>query len=165
MHFYGHDSLGARNAGRMLRDRLRLSRPQIKMVRTLIQEHMRLHLLATAPDLSERAIRRFFRDLGEQAFGLMLLCVADGWATAGRTIHLEETITRMIDQQRAEAAKVRIERFVTGHDLIALGMKPGPAFKVILQELEDLQVEGRIKSKAEGLAYLKTHLPNAANSD
>ncbi len=158
-HFYGHDSLGARAAGKIGRDRLRLSRAQTAMLSTLVAEHMRLHLLATAPDLTDRAVRRFFHDLGEEAFGLMMLCFADGWATAGRTGHLEDTISRMIDQRRAEAAKLKVKRFVTGHELIALGLKPGPAFKVILQELEDLQLEGTITSTEQGLDYLKTHLP------
>ncbi len=166
VHFYGHDNLGARAAGRIGRDRLRLSRAQSAMLSTLVAEHMRLHLLATAPDLTDRAVRRFFRDLGEEAFGLMILCFADGWATAGRTCHLEDTITRMIDQRRAEAAKLKVKRFVTGNELIALGLKPGPAFKVILQELEDLQLEGVISSTEQGLDYLKAHLPGllAGNS-
>jgi len=165
VHFYGHDSLGAKIAARMVSSRLRLSRPQVKMIRTLIQEHMRLHLLATAPERSARAVRRYFRDLGEEAFGLMVLCFADGWATAGRTRHLEDTITRMLEQKRAEDAQVKVPRLVTGHDLIALGMKPGPAFRVILQELEDLQLEGKITTKEEGIAYLKSslHLPNEAD--
>ena len=158
-HFYGHDSLGARGAARVGRDRLRLSRAQTAMLSNLVAEHMRLHLLATAPDLTDRAVRRFFRDLGEDAFGMMILCFADGWATAGRTGHLEDTITRMIDQYRAEAAKLKVRRFVTGNELIALGLKPGPVFKVILQELEDLQLEGVISSTEQGLDYLKTHLP------
>ncbi len=162
VHFYGHDSLGARIAAGMAHDHLRLSRPQVKMVRTQVQEHMRLHLLATNPELTERAIRRFFRDLGSEAFGLMILCYADGWATAGRTLHLEETITRMIEQKRAEDAILEVKRFVTGHDLIAIGLEPGPVFKVILQELEDLQLEGRIKSREDGLEYLKTNLPGLA---
>jgi len=157
-HFYGHDSLGAKLTQAIGYDRLRLSRPQIKMVKTLVKEHMRLHLLATTPELTDRAIRRYFRDLGEEAFGLMIICYADGWATAGRTIHLEQTINRMIEQARAEAAKAKIKRLVTGDDLIALGMRPGPVFKVILQELEDLQVEGKITTKEQGLEYLKTHL-------
>lgn len=158
VHFYGHDRLGARLAVEVCARRLRLSREQTKTVRTLVKEHMRLHLLATAPELTDRAIRRFFRDLGEEALGLMLVCYADGWATAGRTLHLEDTITRMINLQRAEAARAKIKRLVTGDDLIALGMKPGPVFKVILQELEDLQLEGRIKTKEEGLSYLKGYL-------
>ena len=165
-HFYGHDSLGARAAVKIGRDRLRLSRAQTAMLSTLVAEHMRLHLLATAPDRTDRAVRRFFRDLGEDAFGMMMLCFADGWATAGRTGHLEDTITRMIEQRRAEAAKLKVKRFVTGHELSALGLTPGPAFKVILQELEDLQLEGTITSTEQGLDYLKTHLPalSAGNS-
>ncbi len=158
-HFYGHDSLGARVAARMVARELRLSRPQVKMVRAQVQEHMRLHLLATSSELTDRAIRRFFRDLGPEAFGLMMLCYADGWATAGQTSHLEDTITRMIEQKREEESRVRVRRFVTGDDLIAMGLKPGPAFKVILQELEELQVEGRIGSKEEGLEYLRANLP------
>ncbi len=163
MHFYGHDSIGAKVVGRVGRQRLRLARAQTAMLQALTQEHMRLHLLATAPDLSERAIRRYFRDLGAEAFGLMILCCADGWATAGRTGHLEQTITRMLEQKRAEDAVVRVERLVNGNDLIALGLPPGPAFKVILQELEDLQIEGRIKTKEEGLDYLRTHLSGLAS--
>lgn len=162
VHFYGHDTLGSRVAGRMVRERLRLSRAQVKMVETHVQEHMRLHLLATNSDLTDRAIRRFFRDLGQEAFGLMMLCYADGWATARHTSHLEDTIDRMIRQKRAEDAKLRIQRYVTGHDLIALGLSPGPAFKVILQELEDMQLEGRINSHEEGIEYLKLNLPGLA---
>jgi len=159
VHFYGHDTLGAQTAARMVRDRLKLSRAQVKMVKSQVQEHMRLHLLATNPDLTDKAVRRFFRDLEGEAFGLMILCFADGWATAGRTGHLEDTITRMIEQKRAEDAKLRIRRYVTGHDLIALGLPPGPAFKVILQELEDRQLDGAINSHEDGLEYVKLNLP------
>jgi len=158
VHFYGHDSLGARLVAHLAREHLRLSRPQAAMLKRLTAEHMRLHLLATSSDLTDRAIRRYFHDLGPEALGLMILCVADGWATAGRTSHLEDTIARMIEQKREEDGKASIKRFVTGDDLIALGMKPGPAFKVILQELQDLQVEGKIDSKEAGIEYLKTHL-------
>ncbi len=163
-HFYGHDSHGARIAAQMVRARLRLSRAQVKMLQSQVQEHMRLHLLATSPELSDKAIRRFFRDLGPEAFGLMILCYADGWATAGRTFHLEDTITRMIEQKREEDARVSIERFVTGNDLIVLGLKPGPAFKVILQELEDLQRDGTLGSRTEAIEYLKSNLPGLTGS-
>ncbi|OYD14964.1 hypothetical protein CH330_06980 [candidate division WOR-3 bacterium JGI_Cruoil_03_51_56] len=159
VHFYGHDSLGAKIVGTMLRERLRLSGAQIKMVQAQVKGHMRLHLLATNRDLTDRAIRRFFRDSEEEAFGLMILCYADGWATAGRTSHLVDTITRMIEQKRAEDAQLKVRHFINGYDLIGFGLKPGPAFKVILQELEDLQVEGKINSKEEGIEYLKTNLP------
>lgn len=41
--------------------------------------------------------------------------------------------------------------FVSGDDLIADGMKPGPWFKGILDEVRDTQLEGGVKSKAEAM--------------
>lgn len=151
VHFYGHDTKGAALVEQMLNRRLRLSRDDIATVRKLVKEHMRLHLLATNPELTDRAIRRFFRDLGEDWLGAMMIAWADGYATGGRTQHLKETFTRMIELKRADEAKPKIERLVNGYDLIALGLKPGPKFKVILQELFDLQLEGKIETREQAL--------------
>jgi len=96
--------------------------------------------------------------LEDEYFGLMILTFADGFATAGQTRHLEEAISRMIELKREYDSRRNIARLITGHDLIALGLIPGPIFKPILDELEELQVEGKIKSKEEGLEYLKATL-------
>jgi poly(A) polymerase len=159
VHFYGHDNLGAKLISRMAQENLRFSRRQTQMLRTLVLYHMRLHLLATAPVLTDRAIRRFFRDLGDEYFGLLILTYADGYATAKKIDHLERTITRMIEVKRADEAKLKVKRLITGDDLISWGYKPGPIFKTILQELEDLQLEGKITSKEDGYNYLKIHYP------
>ncbi|MCX7784842.1 MAG: HD domain-containing protein [candidate division WOR-3 bacterium] len=161
IHFYGHDNLGAKIVQRIASENLRLSRKQTIMLKTLIAYHMRLHLLATAPTISDRAIRRFFRDLGDEYLGLMMLTYADGYATARKTQHLELTITRMMQLKHTDESKPKIKRLVNGDDLIALGYKPGPIFKTILQELEDLQLEGKITTKAEGLEYVKTNFPKS----
>ncbi len=151
VHFYGHDTKGARVVETVGYKRLKLSRNDVAMIRKLVKEHMRPHLLATNAELTDRAIRRFFRDLGEDWLGAMMVAWADGYATAGRTQHLEHTFTRMVALKRADDAKPKIERLVNGYDLIALGLEPGPTFKIILQELIDLQLEGKITSKEEGL--------------
>jgi tRNA nucleotidyltransferase/poly(A) polymerase len=155
IHFYRHDILGARRVEIMARRRLRLSRNDLKVLKKLVEYHMRLHLLATGPELTDRAIRRFFRDLNDEYFGLMLLTFADGYATAGFTRHLEEKFTRIIALKREFDAAVKVKRLVTGDDLIALGLKPGPIFKTILAELEELQIEGKITSKEAGLECVK----------
>jgi poly(A) polymerase len=112
---------------------------------------MRLHLLATNPDLTDRAIRRFFRHLEDDWFGAMMIAWADGYATGGKTRHLEKAFIRMIELYRADSAKPKVERLVNGHDLIDLGMTPGPLFKLILQELLDLQLEGKVTEKDDAL--------------
>lgn len=40
---------------------------------------------------------------------------------------------------------------VTGDDLVAAGMIPGPAFRRILESVYDAQLEGRVRSRAEAL--------------
>jgi putative nucleotidyltransferase with HDIG domain len=151
VHFYGHDTKGARIVQALGYERLKLSRHETALVTQLVKEHMRLHLLATSKELTDRAIRRFFRDLGDDWLGAMMIAWADGYATAGWTRHLEAVFMRMIELKRADEAKPTVERLINGYDLIALGLKPGPRFKVLLQELFDLQLEGKITTKEQGL--------------
>ena len=160
-HFYGHDNLGAKIVQRLGYEKLRISRRQVQMLKTLVQNHMRLHLLATAPELTDRAIRRFFRDLSDEYFGLMMLTYADGYATAKMTGHLERTFTRMMNLKRADDSKKKVKRLITGDDLIMLGYKPGPKFKPILQELEELQLDGKITTRQDGIEYIKLHYPQS----
>jgi poly(A) polymerase len=151
VHFYGHDVKGAKIVQVLGYKRMKLPRTDVQVLRALVKEHMRLHLLATSLELTDRAIRRFFRDLGDEWFGAMMLAWADGFATAGWTRHLETVFRRMVALKREDDAKPKIERFVNGYDLIAIGLKPGPKFKIILQELLDMQLEGKIQNKEEGL--------------
>ncbi|MEO0102388.1 MAG: HD domain-containing protein, partial [candidate division WOR-3 bacterium] len=161
VHFYGHDALGAKLIFDSLKKELRLSNIISERVKKLTLYHMRLHLLCTrSEEITERAMRRFLRDLGEDALGLMALTCADGYATARKTKHLESAIEKIIDFKREEEKKKNIKRLVTGYDLIDLGLKPGPIFKKILGEIEELTLEGKIKTKGEGLEYIKkNYLP------
>ncbi len=154
-HYYGHDTLGAQKVEQMMKERLRLSNKETLTVKALVARHMHLHLLATSPVLTDRAIRRFFRLPEDEYFGLMILTYADGYATAGKIAHLEAAIERMIRLKQEDTAKAKMKRLVTGHDLISLGLKPGPIFKELLQEMEDLRLEGKIETREEGIAYLK----------
>lgn len=151
VHFYGHDTIGARMIEKIAHRRLRLSRHDTDVLKRLVKEHMRLHLLATNPDLTDRAIRRFFRHLDVDWLGAMIIAWADGYATGGKTRHLERAFSRMVELFRADMAKPKVERLVNGYDLIALGLKPGPIFKEILQELLDLQLEGQVVEKSDAL--------------
>jgi poly(A) polymerase len=154
VHFYGHEAVGAKIVKNLLKN-LRFPNDDIRRLTKLIFSHMRLHLLASAPILTDRAIRRYFRDLESEAFGLMILTYADGYATAGYTKHLERAIKRMIELKRKEEAEKKKVRLINGYDLINLGLKPGPIFKKILQEVEDLYLEGKVKNPEEALNYVK----------
>ena len=46
---------------------------------------------------------------------------------------------------------------IDGDALIALGCKPGPIFREILQTVEDLQYEGVLTTRPEALRYVRSH--------
>jgi poly(A) polymerase len=45
--------------------------------------------------------------------------------------------------------------WVTGHDLIKRGMKPGPRFREILEEIQTEQLEGRLSDREAALELLE----------
>ena len=47
---------------------------------------------------------------------------------------------------------------LTGHDLVRHGLEPGPAFKTILDQVREAQLERRIHSKREALEWVDQHL-------
>ncbi len=154
-HFYGHDTKGAKIAEKLAKEDLRLPSKQAESIRSMVERHMHLHLIATAPELTERAIRRFLRLTGEEAVGIMIIDLADGFATAGHTEHLEYTIEKILSIKEKDEREKDFKRLVTGYDLIELGIPPGPVYKILLEELEELQREGKIKTKEEGIKVLK----------
>ena len=53
---------------------------------------------------------------------------------------------------------------INGDDLIKLSFKPGPVFKILLEEIQDLQLEGVIENKNQALKYLKNKKGNIKNN-
>jgi len=56
-----------------------------------------------------------------------------------------------VEALAATAGGLWPEPLVTGDDLVGLGMPPGPAFKRVLEDVFDAQLEGKVTSKPEGL--------------
>jgi poly(A) polymerase len=54
---------------------------------------------------------------------------------------------------------MRPSPLVTGDDLIAAGHAPGPKFREILEAVEDAQLEGRLGSRDEALAFVQREFP------
>jgi poly(A) polymerase len=50
---------------------------------------------------------------------------------------------------------------LTGDDLIALGLKPGPALGVLLAEIREKQLQDELKSKAEARRWAKSRISRA----
>jgi hypothetical protein len=52
----------------------------------------------------------------------------------------------------APREKLNPRPLVTGSDLMAAGLRPGPAFALILQAIRDAQLDGEIQTKEQALA-------------
>jgi poly(A) polymerase len=58
--------------------------------------------------------------------------------------------------------ELRPARLITGDDLIQAGYKPGPPFRVALDEVENAQLEGQITTREQALAIAQSILDKAA---
>ena len=156
VHFYGHDTEGAKMFRRIGR-RLAFSKQEIKAISLIIANHMHPHYLSQ-PEVTVKAINRFLNRLGDWAFPTVLLAFADALATklsgygVSGHIKLAKIMEDILRRKEAEANKP--PRLITGYDLIDMGLKPSPLFKKILQEIDDLQAEGKIRTREEALKIL-----------
>ncbi|RUM89473.1 MAG: polynucleotide adenylyltransferase [Thermodesulfatator sp.] len=151
-------------------ERLRLPKSLIKRAARLIRHHMRpffLLELAEEERLTPRAKRRLLRDVPDYPL-LFLLALADALSargpasepdTARRLSALFEDLHRFAQEVLAPAER---ERLLTGHDLIALGLKPGPIFRKILEAVEEARVEGLVKDREQALAFVQACLQEKA---
>jgi poly(A) polymerase len=63
-------------------------------------------------------------------------------------------VRRFMDETPAE--EIRPPRLLTGDDLLAIGLKPGPAFKEILNAVEEAQLNDSISTREEALILAKS---------
>ncbi len=149
IHFYGHEKKGVEILMGM-----RLSRKERDIITALIGEHMRPHLLAASGSYTKRAIARLISACGKDTPGLLLLAISDEIASSGHTSKgLKRLIEEVMDLLTKKEEKK--ERILTGDDLIALGLTPGPLFSKILCMVEEEFILGNISTKEEAISYVK----------
>jgi putative nucleotidyltransferase with HDIG domain len=159
IHFYGHDSLGAEKAKEICR-RFRLSRDAEEAITRVIKHHMRPLNLSAPGGPSKRALYRYCRDQQDALPESVVLSLADARATsevmpAEGFTDTQKTVAVILDYYYGKFLKTEERPFVTGKDLIARGMKPGPGFRHILDEIKERQAEGALKDRNEALDYLR----------
>lgn len=166
IRFFGHDDKGAQTALRRA-IALRLSNDEMDRVKTIIADHMRVHLHSDHQrkehTISRRAIYRFFRDTGAAGVDIVVLSLADLRATYEHTLP-QEIWAAELDACRAllkaywetPEQVVRPPQLLNGDDLIKeLGMTPGREIGQLLEAIRENQAEGHISSREEALAFAR----------
>ena len=65
--------------------------------------------------------------------------------------------------EKAKGLKIQnkpLDNLLQGRDLINLGLEPSPEFKMILDAVYELQMDGDVSTKEEALAYVKNRIKN-----
>jgi poly(A) polymerase len=160
IHFFGHDTIGADKA-LFICQRFRLSNDTSSVVSRLIRHHMRPLNLSAPGGPSKRALFRYCRDLKDAVPESIVLSLADAKATsevmpADGFTDTQKVSEQVLDYYYGKFLKTEAKPFVTGKDLIARGMKSGPKFREILDDIKERQAEGALKDRQEALEYLKS---------
>jgi tRNA nucleotidyltransferase (CCA-adding enzyme) len=118
----------------------------------LVRNHM-AHMLT----VTDRSVRRLSKRLEpENIEHLLLLMRADTMGRPPKPFRLPENVQLLA--RKAEELHVQSQApkpIIMGRHLFQFGLKPGPAFKVLLDEAYEAQLEGQFGTLEEGLHWLE----------
>jgi len=146
LRFHGHDRKSAEMAEEILR-RLKLPVKEIKQIVTAIGGHMRF---IEVQRMKRSTLRKM---MGAETFGLELELHRLDCAGSHGLLDNYEFLLEKLDEMQSEPALP--EPWVTGKDLIELGVQPGPPMGALLQKAYDAQLEGRFVIRDELLLWIK----------
>jgi len=149
IHFYGHEKVGAEMA-RAILNRLRFPKKQIDEITACVLHHMQFK---DVKQMRKATLRRL---LLRETFSLELeLHRLDCLGSHGDLSHYEFLLAQAEELKQKPAIRPPL---LNGDDLIALGMKPGPAIGALLNEIREKQLADELKNKREAKAWAKKQI-------
>jgi poly(A) polymerase len=160
VHFFRHQAASSAAAGKIM-DRLRFSNHLRARVLRLVDQHMRIVNLSL--EAGEGPLKRLVNQMKEDLPALVLHSLADKEASRGiLAIDIDATLEghcrRLLELSRRPEI-VHPPALVTGHDVLAMGCRPGPRVGEILRFVRQKQVAGDVKTRAEALCLLRDQVP------
>ncbi len=144
IHFYGHERAGAELADAILR-RLKFPSNQIEDIVACVRHHMQFK---DVPQMRKSTLRRM---LLRPTFPLELeLHRLDCLGSHG-SLDIHDTVVQEL--KTLESHPEMTPPLLTGDDLIALGMAPGPALGALLRQIRDKQLQEELKNAEEARTW------------
>jgi poly(A) polymerase len=146
IHFYGHEKIGATMAEELLQ-RLKFPRKQTEEIATAVLYHMQFK---DVKGMRKATVRRM---LMRETFPLELdLHRLDCLGSHRMLDHYDF----MVEQARELASQPAIRpALLTGEDLMALGVRPGPKMGELLVELREKQLQDELKTGEEAKEWVR----------
>lgn len=166
VHFFGHEKTGSRMAADIAA-RLKFSKSDAAYLCALIQHHLRPVLLYQAhqnQSLTRKGIVRLFRSLNALTPDLLMMALADACAKTELACDMDPSfsafIADLLKMYFQDYAPRKIEGpLITGKDLITLfGLQPSPAFKTILDAVEEARLSRSLAGREDALSLVRTWL-------
>jgi tRNA nucleotidyltransferase (CCA-adding enzyme) len=149
--FEGHAPIGGKIAEEIGR-RLRMSNREIDHIVDLVRTHMDFLPLSQMPQ--SRLKRLLFKSNIEDHLELSRVnCISNQ-----RSLDTYSDYLKKLSELRKEPKAAPL---ITGTDLIEMGYPPGPIFAEMLRKIEDLQLEGILRTREEAIHFLKSYIPGA----
>lgn len=147
---HGHDAVGAKMTEELLRS-LKCSNKFIDKVVYLVKNHMRIK---HAPEMKKSKLLDMINH--EHYEGLKEVSASD---SMGGSCNMEWYIfLNEFEKSALVKANKDFEPLVTGRDLIAMGLKSGPLFKVLLKIAKESQQEDPSLTKDDLLKDIKEYI-------
>ncbi|HYK87124.1 MAG TPA: HD domain-containing protein, partial [Acidobacteriota bacterium] len=150
IRFDGHVELGANMAGEICR-RLRLSNEETERVTDLVLNHLRF---MSVFEMRESTLKRLLRkpDFPDHLELHRVDCLSSHRDLTGYWF-----CKRKYDELKN--APPAPPPLIRGSDLIEMGYQPGPLFRDILGAVEDMHLEGKLRTHEEALNYVRRTYP------
>ena len=162
IRFLGHHEEGAKMAESILK-RLRFSGKSVLLITDQVKHHLRPSQMAPAGELpSNKAMFRYFRDVGNASIDTLYLNLADYMSARGPLLEKDEwkqhcgIINHILSKGLHEKDSRKPPKLVTGHDIMCgLSLAPGPLIGQLLAEVEEARSEGILTNREDALEFLK----------
>ena len=149
IHFYGHEKVGAEMAHQIL-NRLRFPKKETDEIVACVRQHMQFK------DVKQMRTATLRRLLMRETFPLELELHKLDCLGSHRSL---EYYDFLVEQAKELRKKPHIRPpLLTGDDLIALGMNPGPDMGALLHEIRDKQLAEELKTKRAAMAWARKKL-------
>ena len=183
LRFFGHEEYGAVMTEKLMED-LRFPRGEIRLLCAVIGAHLRPGNLAANDVISDRAMFRFFRGMGEYTVPLLVLSWADHasyvseeqlkkfrrrlhdepaplkpglpYNSPKKTLRYMQVLSLLLGVYVRKNLKIQAARLLDGNDVIkTLKITEGPKVGELLEKIQLLQFEGKVKTRDQALKALK----------
>jgi poly(A) polymerase len=147
IRFNAHDKVGA-DMARAIMERLRFSRDEIEATVEAVDQHM---VFKDVQNMRVARLKRFMARPGfEEEMELHRVDCQSSHAMLDNYDFLRAK------QEQFASEPLIPPPLIKGDDLIAMGWKPGPKFKEVLDAVQTRQLEGTLKTRDEALEWVRT---------